>query len=90
MSLLRMLGLSKSKETGKFHDFTIEVPGREVTLVKHLDGGRVFLVGKDRNINVGDMVLVKPPRGQKGPTRFRVSTVQRKGDSWRAYGATWP
>ena len=93
MSLLRMLGLSNSgKEAqGRFHDFTYDAGGKNVvSLVKHLHGDRVFLVGEDPPVNVGDCVLVKPPRGEKGPTRFRLTCVQKSGSGWRAYGTAWP
>lgn len=92
MGLLRMFGLGdKQPASGKvrLHDFTYEIDGQSLNLVKHLDGGRVFLVVEKR-LTRGDMVIVKPPRGKKGPTRFLLDHVQETATGWRAYGSVCP
>lgn len=89
MGLLHMLGLSRPKASkGKLYDFRYERASHEVTLVKHLEGDRVFLVGLKPHLRTGDEVLVGPPRGKKSPTRFRVDCIQRDASGrWRAYGS---
>lgn len=87
-----MLGLAGDPvmpEKVRLHDFTIETPNKKLALLKHLDGDRVFLVS-EKKLSRGDMVIVKPPRGQKGPVRFRLDYVQETTAGCRAYGYAYP
>lgn len=91
MSLLRMLGLVDEQATAKtkVHDFRFDIAGQRLSLLKHLDGNRIFFVA-DKRVARGDVVIVKPPRGAKGPTRFRVDNTQATAAGWRAYGTACP
>jgi hypothetical protein len=68
------------------HDYTVGSGTRRITLVKPLDkAGKVFLSGLGQNVNVGDIVVVKGRDMAGTHMRYRINSLKRTPDEWRAY-----
>jgi hypothetical protein len=78
---------AKSIDTASVHDFTYHFDGHRITLVKPLGpDGRTFLTGTGANVKVGDVIVTRGKDATSPHVRYRIDSVNRIGDDWRAYG----